>query len=154
MFVLIPHCLSPSLNLLPALQAYSLMRDTGCLSDPTTNTFCYLNAVRNANPSDLYFYQLPLGIGLPNTSTPLCSACTRSIMGFYAHALKDSEQAKSLTELKTTYGPAASLAVKHCGASYAEIISNRAAASRPQSSLILALSTVVLLAWSMSLDSS
>lgn len=103
------------------LQAYSLVRETGCLTDPTTNTYCYLNAVRNSNPSDAYFYGLPLGEKLPKTTTPSCSACTRSVMGVYSAALEDPAQAADLTGLKKTYTEAAQLAVSSCGNGYAAI---------------------------------
>ncbi|RDB29718.1 hypothetical protein Hypma_013965 [Hypsizygus marmoreus] len=110
-----------TLTTLTALQAYSVTRDAGCITDPTTNTYCYVNAVRNTNPSDSYFYQMPLGIGVPKTATPLCSACTRSVMGIYAAALEDPAQAPTLTGLKKTYSPAADLAVQQCGAGYAQV---------------------------------
>ncbi|KAF7360259.1 hypothetical protein MVEN_00755000 [Mycena venus] len=48
-----------ALNTQIALNAFDLMRNAGCLTDPTTNTYCYLDAVRNSNPSDTYFYSLP-----------------------------------------------------------------------------------------------
>ncbi|KAF8889612.1 hypothetical protein BD779DRAFT_1388861, partial [Infundibulicybe gibba] len=103
-----------------ALQAYSVGRDGGCLANPTTNTYCYLSAVRDPNPSDLYFYQLPLGIKLPPSSTPSCSSCTQSLLKVYAAALKNGSQSDSLTGLKQTYGSAAQLAVQKCGSGYAD----------------------------------
>ncbi|GLB42088.1 hypothetical protein LshimejAT787_1101030 [Lyophyllum shimeji] len=110
------------------LQAYALVRETGCLTDPTTNTYCYLNAVRNSNPSDLYFYGLPLGHKLPKSATPSCSACTRSLMGTYSAALEDPAQAAELTGLKKTYNDAVQLAVSTCGNGYAaNVIMNGAA---------------------------
>ncbi|KAF8068795.1 hypothetical protein FPV67DRAFT_1356278, partial [Lyophyllum atratum] len=108
-----------AVSTLTDLQAYSVMRDAGCLTDPTTNTYCYLNAVRSPTPSDLYFYGLPLGNKLPNTTTPSCSACTRSLMGTYSAALDDPARAADLTGLKKTYNDAAQLAVTQCGSGYA-----------------------------------
>jgi len=106
-------------NSLIALQAFQVMHDTGCLVDPTTNAYCYLSAVQNTNPSDLYFYSLPLGIPLPNTSKPSCSACSKSIMAIYATALQDVTQAKLLTGLKSSYDVSAQVAAQFCGSAFA-----------------------------------
>lgn len=95
------------------LQAYSLMRDAACVVDPTTNAYCYVEAVRNSNPSDLYFYQLPLGIGLPTNTVPSCSSCTKSIMQLYATA-------GNLTALVSTYNTAARIADGSCGSGYVQ----------------------------------
>jgi hypothetical protein len=95
------------------------MHDSACLADPTTNAYCYLNAVHNSNPSDLYFYSLPLGIPLPPTTTPSCSACSKTIMGLYSTALQDPSQANLLTGLKSTYKASAQIALQHCGAGFA-----------------------------------
>ena len=102
-----------------ALQAFQVMHDSACLADPTTNSYCYLSAVQNPNPSDLYFYSLPLGIPLPPTTTPSCSSCSKTVMGLYATALQDSSQAGPLTGLKSTYQVSAKIAVQFCGAAFA-----------------------------------
>jgi hypothetical protein len=49
---------------LTGLLVYSLMRNIGCQSNPSTNVYCYISAVLDSNPSDLYYYQLPFGIML------------------------------------------------------------------------------------------
>lgn len=117
---------SMAVNTLTALQAFQVMHDASCLADPTTNTYCFLTAVRNPNPSDLYYYQLPLGIRLPNKSTPSCKACTKSVMGIYAAAIQNSTQAPGLAGLKATYEPAAELSVGLCGAGYAKTLASSA----------------------------
>ncbi|KAF8155860.1 hypothetical protein B0H34DRAFT_798957 [Crassisporium funariophilum] len=109
-----------AVEVLMALQAFDVMHDVACLPDPTTNTYCFLNAVRNKNPSDLYYYQLPLNIPLPKKSTPTCSACSKSVMGLYASALKDPIEGPLLTGLKATYEPSAELSVQLCGAGFAQ----------------------------------
>lgn len=105
---------SMAITTLKGLQAYSLLRDTACLADPNTNAYCYIEAVSNTNPSDLYFYQLPLGTALPNTVKPSCSSCTKSVMALYS-------QAQNVTALASTYPPAAQLvnAGSACGSGYA-----------------------------------
>lgn len=97
------------------LQAYPLMRQVACLSDQTTDAYCYVEAVHNSNPSDLYFYNLPLGTGLPATATPSCSACTKSVMALYA------EDGTNLTALNEVYNGAATVANQACGAGYVQI---------------------------------
>jgi len=97
------------------------MRNAGCLTDPTTNTYCYLDAVRNSNPSDTYFYSLPLGISMPNNTIASCSACTKSLMTLYYGALSDSSQSSGLTALQQTYPGAAKIAVADCGTAYATL---------------------------------
>lgn len=109
-----------AMQTLTGLQSYQIMHDTGCLIDPTTNSYCYLNAVRQTNPTDLYYYNIPLGTPLPQSpSTKLsCSSCSRSAMGLYAGALKDSSQ-PDLSALKKAYNPSADFAASQCGADFA-----------------------------------
>jgi len=104
---------------LTALQAFQVMHDSACLVDPSTNAYCYLSAVQNPNPSDLYFYSLPLGIPLPNTSKPSCSACSKNIMKIYSTALQDPTQSKTLTGLTSSYGISAQIAAQFCGSAFA-----------------------------------
>jgi hypothetical protein len=95
------------------------MRSAGCQADPATNQYCYINAVTNSNPVDLYFYQLPLGINLSVNDHPTCSPCTKSLMGMYVDALGNSSEAVTLTGLEKTYNGAEQVAVRACGANYA-----------------------------------
>ena len=113
-------------NTLTALQAFEVMHDAACLEDPTTDTYCYLNAVRASKPSDLYYYNLPLGVKLPKTVAPSCSSCTKSVMALYASTLKNSSKSTSLTGLKTTYDSAAALSQSNCGADFAQRLTSAA----------------------------
>ncbi|KAF9475701.1 hypothetical protein BDN70DRAFT_224390 [Pholiota conissans] len=105
---------------LTALQAFSVMYDAACQADPTTNSYCYIEAIHNTNPSDLYYYALPLDITVPNSTVPTCSQCSKSVMGVYAASLKDANQKPLLTGLSQTYDPAAQLTVQYCGADFAQ----------------------------------
>ncbi|KAK7685943.1 hypothetical protein QCA50_010753 [Cerrena zonata] len=96
-----------------ALQAYSLMRDAVCMADPSTNAYCYVEATHNINPSDLYFYQLPFGVKLPQSTKPSCSSCTKSLMSLYTQSL-------NISALSTTYEAAAQTANGACGAGYVQ----------------------------------
>ncbi|KAF4564847.1 hypothetical protein EYR40_011020 [Pleurotus pulmonarius] len=117
---------SRAVNTLIALDAYPLMRNAGCQIDPSTNTYCFVNAVHNTNPADLYFYQLALGTSFPRGSDPTCSACARNLMSLYADALQSdgtsgTDGQKVLTGLRKTYDAAAQRAVSQCGAGYAMV---------------------------------
>ncbi len=113
---------SNAVDTLASLQAYSTMYTAACLTDPTTDTYCYVNAVHNSDPSDLYFYELPLGINVPNSSTPSCSACTKSLMTVYADGLDNSSTSGLLDDLRKTYPPAQELATGNCGSDYARTV--------------------------------
>ena len=102
-----------------ALQAFSIMYDVACQVDPTSNTYCYLNAVSNSNPADTYYYALPLGIPVPASAVPTCSTCSKSVMGVYSAALQNSTEAAQLSGLQETYEATAKLSVQYCGASFA-----------------------------------
>ncbi|KIY70721.1 hypothetical protein CYLTODRAFT_370623 [Cylindrobasidium torrendii FP15055 ss-10] len=110
---------------LRALQAYEPMYKTACESDPSSNTYCYVNAAHNSNPSDQYFYQLPLGISVPKTSTPSCSACTKSVMNVYANAYAENDA------LQKTYPAAQVLADGACGEGYAPTVAAASADAAP-----------------------
>jgi len=122
---------SMAVNTQIALDAYDLMRSAGCLIDPTTNSYCYIDAVHNSNPSDTYFYSLPLGVGIPNKTIASCSACTKSLMTLYYSALSNSSQAPGLASLQDTYENGAQMAVADCGPAYATLSTSRSGAARP-----------------------
>jgi hypothetical protein len=114
------------------LQAFSLMYASGCLADPTTNAYCYVEAAVNTNPSDLYFYQLPLGMALPNSTTSTCSGCTKTLLALYDAALENATDLPNLSGLKSTYSGAARLADASCGQGYATLsASSSSTQSRP-----------------------
>ncbi|KAF7351296.1 hypothetical protein MSAN_01561100 [Mycena sanguinolenta] len=119
---------SMAMSTLIALNAFDLMRSAGCLVDPTTDTYCYLDAVRNSNPSDTYFFSLPLGIGMPSNTIASCSACTKSLMGLYYSALTNSSESSELTSLQQVYPSAAKIAVADCGTAYATLTTTTSSA--------------------------
>jgi hypothetical protein len=104
---------------LQALQAYSLTTSAGCLTDPSTESYCYVKAAHNSNPSDLYFYSLTSGTQISNTTTLTCSSCTKSLMSLYVNAL--NANASQFTELAGAYQSAQALASTACGPTYAQV---------------------------------
>jgi hypothetical protein len=98
------------------------MYDAACMPDPVTNTYCYVDAAAEPTPGDLYIYQLPLGISLPEETTNLtCSSCSKSVLALYANALTNKTVENGLTGLKGTYESSAQIANNICGADYAKI---------------------------------
>ena len=113
-----PFSLSIRTNPPTGLNAFPLMLTAGCLADQLTNTYCYVEAAHSSSPSDLFFYQLPQGLPLPNGTAPSCSSCVKSLMGAYASAL--GTNAAALGPLGQTYGAAEKEAVAQCGEGYAQ----------------------------------
>lgn len=134
------------------LQAFDLMRTAGCLPDQVTDSYCYVEAAHSTDPSDLYFYQLPNGIPLPNNTTPSCSSCTKSLMGLYVQALENTPK-DTLADLQSTYARAQLLAVAQCGSGYAQSAvktSGTAATARPSGRFFGSFTTI---SWTLMLIS-
>lgn len=133
-------------------QGYNLMRNAGCLADQVTNSYCYVEAAHSTSPSDLYFYQLPAGIALPNTTTPSCSSCTKSLMGLYSQALQSAPKG-TLTALQSTYSDAEKFTVAQCGSGYAATSSGGVSAYRGLDKVVgvsvAAISCIWALLWLM-----
>ncbi|KAH8828986.1 hypothetical protein DL96DRAFT_1462540 [Flagelloscypha sp. PMI_526] len=126
---------------LMALQAFSVMHDAACLVDPNTNAYCYLEAVRSTNPSDLYYYMIALGTPLPSTAKSSCSSCTRSLMASYLAEL--NAKGSGVSGLQLTYNKAAQQAITDCGSSYATLSGNSASRRADVSTSTLSFTLVV-----------
>ncbi|KAK2461305.1 hypothetical protein APHAL10511_006832 [Amanita phalloides] len=127
---------------LTGLRAYSLMYDAACHVDPATNSYCYVEAVQNSNPSDLYIYQLPLNIMFPNSANPTCSPCSKDIMNLYIAALQNPTLALDLNALVATYNSGARALDTQCGSSFVTVING--AALRSTLSLVRPLSLTLI----------
>ncbi|ESK82804.1 hypothetical protein Moror_12286 [Moniliophthora roreri MCA 2997] len=115
-------------GMLIALESYPLTRSLGCMVDPSTNTYCYINAVRNSNPSDLYAYQVIFGTRFPTNSPATCSGCSKQVLGALAAAIEDGAGpdkellgSESLSTLSSAYPSAANSAIGTCGKGFAQI---------------------------------
>lgn len=117
------------------------MRAAACLSDPSTNAYCYIDADAATTPGDVYFYALPLGTPVPNTTKASCSPCLKSVLAVYAQFVNPSHSGAGavqigasssnssstaggggpLAALSKTYPAAARLAVDQCGGTYASV---------------------------------
>ncbi|KAL0931979.1 C6 transcription factor [Colletotrichum truncatum] len=66
------------------LKSYEMLYKATCLTDPETSMYCFANAVTNlTNPSNVYFYYLPLNLTLPSGATPTCGSCLKRTMEIY-----------------------------------------------------------------------
>ncbi|PNY25534.1 Uncharacterized protein TCAP_04521 [Tolypocladium capitatum] len=75
------------------LESYKTLYSATCLQDPSTNMYCFANAVTNlTTPSDSYLYFMPYGLALPGASTPTCNWCTQNTMAIYHAASADRRQ--------------------------------------------------------------
>jgi hypothetical protein len=111
---------------LTGLQAYALMRTAACTTNPLTDTYCLVDAVRAPTASDVYYFGLPLGTPLPTSTAPTCSACTKSLLGLYAPyaPAANSKLATNATAAlpalgNSVYAQAAGAANKACGQDFA-----------------------------------
>lgn len=126
-------------NTLDALDLFSLSRQAGCLSNPDTNVYCYVQAATQKNASDLYFYQVLFGLQIPNNTKPSCSSCTKSLMSLYLSAIsgpgaiKDDDTRSMLAQ---SYAHAADIAVGVCGNGFVQTITIQGSGS-PRLSLSL-----------------
>ncbi|KAM3498389.1 hypothetical protein MY10362_008289 [Beauveria mimosiformis] len=96
---------------LDGLRAYRVLRAATCLQDPATQNYCFASAVTNViNPSDIFFYSMPLGLALPGASTPSCGVCTTQTMAVFHAATGDRNQ-----QITGTYREAARQVNTVCG---------------------------------------
>ena len=88
------------------------MREAACQVNTQTDTYCYVEAAQSAHTADLYLYELPLGLALPNASVTSCTGCVQGLMGAFA------KDAGTLAGFKDTYAPAASIINSACGSTF------------------------------------
>ncbi|ORY32781.1 hypothetical protein BCR39DRAFT_521504 [Naematelia encephala] len=62
---------------------YKVMREAAGLVSQESGKYCYLEAVSNQTPDDLYLWSVPAGIPLPSTTTPTCSKCSEQLLNLY-----------------------------------------------------------------------
>ena len=69
------------------LVSYEPIYRATCLKSPTTNGYCFANAITNdSNPVDSYVYSLPLGYAIPPGSRLTCNRCLQATIEIFADA--------------------------------------------------------------------
>lgn len=97
------------------LIAYQVVYSATCLKDDDTAVYCFGNAVTNTtNPSETYFYYLPLNSSLPGGTNPTCDGCLKDTMQIYQIATANRRQ-----PIAYTYQSAASQVNTMCGPTFA-----------------------------------
>ena len=112
-------------NTLNALDLFAVSRQAGCLSNPDTSVYCYVQAATQPNAYDLYFYQVLFGLQIPNNTRPSCSSCTKSLMNLYMSAISGQgeimdDDVRSM--LAQAYAHAADIASGVCGNGFVQTI--------------------------------
>lgn len=75
------------------LIAYQTLYEASCLHNPTTSSYCAVDAFTNtSSPTDSYVYYLPLAMNLPGGATPTCDACLQDTMQIYQKASANQTQ--------------------------------------------------------------
>lgn len=94
-----------------AMIAYRPVYRATCLKDPSTGEFCFTEAATNPkNVAGYYVYFLPIGIGFPGSSRPICNECLQATMEVFAESALIKGQ-----PLAETYIPAAQQINMGCG---------------------------------------
>ncbi|KUI59558.1 hypothetical protein VP1G_06787 [Cytospora mali] len=97
------------------LLSYPVMYSATCLKDPDTAVYCFGNAVTNrTNPTETYFYSLPLNSSLPGGTIPICASCLQETMNIYQVATTNRKQ-----PISYTYESAAAQVNLLCGPNFA-----------------------------------
>ncbi|CAI7595152.1 unnamed protein product [Penicillium glandicola] len=97
------------------LIAYEPMYSATCLTNPSTEDYCFVDAVSNSTaPDDYTVYLMPLGTPLTVGAVPTCNKCLKATMALFARWAKYDGQS-----LDTTYLPSAKIVNAHCGTGFA-----------------------------------
>lgn len=99
-----------------AMLAYAPIYTATCLKDPDTSMYCFASAVTNlTNPTNPYFYYLPLNKSLPGSSLPSCNKCLQETMSVFHSATADRKQ-----QIANTYVSAAEQVNTICGPNFVQ----------------------------------
>lgn len=123
---------------LAGFQNYDMLYKAGCLRNNVTDQYCFAEAAAQSTASELYFWYLPEGTGLPSGTVTSCESCTQDLMDIYADYATNSTLL-----ISQTYASARTLAVGDCGPTFANYVAPVSAASSSRGA-----STV---AWAMAL---
>lgn len=121
---------------------YALYRDAGCIINPRTNAYCYIEALAAPAPNDVYMYSLPLGINYPGGAEPTCSKCSQAVM-----SVMRQYAGNATLPISQTYADTQNKTEPLCGAEYAlPAVPTSAAAAGARSLGICAAITAAALA--------
>ncbi|KAF3769874.1 hypothetical protein M406DRAFT_270867, partial [Cryphonectria parasitica EP155] len=97
------------------LVAYQVVYSATCLKNDDTSAYCFGDAVTNStDPTETYFYFLPLNSTLPGSTVPNCGSCLQDTMSIYHVATANRKQ-----PIANTYVSAAQDVDVICGPTFA-----------------------------------
>lgn len=97
------------------LVSYQVVYSATCLKERDTAVYCFANSVTNqTNPTETYFYYLPLNSTLPGGTVPICAPCLQQTMEIYQVATANRKQ-----PIAETYDSAAEQVNTLCGPNFA-----------------------------------
>ncbi|KAJ5601155.1 hypothetical protein N7510_010689 [Penicillium lagena] len=99
------------------LVAYEPLYHATCLTNPVTQNYCFVDAVKNASaPADYNVYFVPLGETLGSPAAVTCNQCLQATMGLFSRWATHDDQ-----PLDQSYLPSARAVNGQCGASFAPV---------------------------------
>ncbi|KAJ5807886.1 hypothetical protein N7474_009155 [Penicillium riverlandense] len=94
--------------------AYEPLYHATCLTNPVTQNYCFVDAVKNASaPADYNTYFVPLGETLGSHGLVTCNQCLQATMGLFASWATHDDQ-----PLDKSYLPSARALNGQCGAGF------------------------------------
>ncbi|KAJ5365431.1 hypothetical protein N7517_008317 [Penicillium concentricum] len=97
------------------LVAYEPIYRATCLTNPSTQNYCFVDAVSNSTaPDDYDVYLMPLGTPLTVGDVPSCTKCLKATMDLFSEWARRDGQS-----LDVTYLPSARIVNTHCGEGFA-----------------------------------
>lgn len=95
--------------------AYEPLYHATCLTNPVTQNYCFVDAVKNASaPADYNVYFVPLGETLGSHASVTCNRCLQATMSLFARWATHDDQ-----PLDQSYLPSARAVNEQCGTGFA-----------------------------------
>jgi hypothetical protein len=96
---------------------YEPMYRATCLKNPSTNDYCFVDAVTNSsNPADYDVYSVPYGSSIVNPPYPTCNKCLQASMDVFSQWAQKNGQ-----PLTRSYLPSAKAINSKCGVSFTNV---------------------------------
>lgn len=132
------------------LVSYEPLYHASCLKNPSTDNYCFVDAVTNStNSADYDVYFVPYGNALDDqneaswdNNTPTCNRCLRETMGVYKGFARVDGQ-----PLVKSYLPSARVVDRHCGGGFADLNVTVGAVKKVEKSGALTLGSGTGLGW-------
>lgn len=129
---------------------YEPVRRAACLKNPTTNDYCFVDAVTNASaPQNFDVYSIPWGYPIVSPPWPTCNECLQASMDIFSRWAQVDGQ-----PLDSSYLPSALAINRHCGDNFANVnvtVGSEKSAVTSGAGAAAAAVDLRLLAWTLAL---